>query len=106
VTRSGLGLARVLRFSVLSHRGFTLAHPTHPLRWVVGLRFLKINVKVSVKITAPPAGRLREQGVGWPAVLWWVWGWGLSPVVVLSSPGTGGDQSPAGSASGGGFALV
>jgi hypothetical protein len=79
------------------------------LRWSVGLRFLKINSKVNVNIKIKNASggpAQRAGGVGWAAVSWWVWGGGLSPVVVLSSPGTGGDQSPAGSASGGGFALV
>jgi hypothetical protein len=50
---------------------------------------------------APPAGRLREQrgslfGCGWRVLKWW---W-LVPVGSLSSPGTGGDQEPAGRESG------
>ena len=54
---------------------------------------------------APPAGRLGEQGGhGHPAVwsvLGFRWWWGA--VVVLSSPGTGGNQEPAEGASGDGF---
>jgi hypothetical protein len=68
-------------------------------------------LKVKVKIEDQDQKRLRRAGsesklVGRAAVSWWVTGWGLAPVVVLSSPGTGGDQTAAGSASGGGFALV